>query len=196
MDKIRIVIDCDGVILNSDLCMAWEYNSRMFEHPEFVEADGNDIYYYDATMQLPLYSKKDIMNIFESDFFWENVTIKDDCIKSIKKLCDDDRFDVCIWSYGSNVNAYKKRKFLYKHLGFVDDIIISNGRVVKKQEVCDGAILIDDLDKNLTNDKAFNICFADKGEKDFNKHFEGIKVNSWNDCMDTIEFIWETTRFI
>lgn len=196
MDKIRILLDVDNTIISTDLAIADHYNNFMHNHKNFKIANGEEIYYYDGRTQLPLYSREKFMSIFESDFFWNNVQVKENAKSVIEKLCNDERFDVCLWSYGSLKNLSKKSNFINKHFGKlveekILDVILSNNVNVEKHEICDKGIIVDDHHDNLVNKNAYNICFADFGNKDWNKNHDGMFVTNWLDLYELINSIYE-----
>ena len=98
----------DGVIANSDVAIADYYNEYFHAEEGFIPADGTKIKEWNAKDQCTLMTGKDIGKLFDSDFFWHNVTIKEGCVDSIEKLCADDRFEVVILSVGQNINKSKK----------------------------------------------------------------------------------------
>lgn len=184
MNKMRIVIDVDGVILDTEETMANFYNSEMKDKEGFKPIKGSDIYYYDANGCMPEYTNKDILRIFDSDFFWHNIGIKYGCVEAIDELCEDDRFEVVIWSYGTCTNRIRKLLYLTHMFPKVDDIVLSRGSSVMKSEICNDAILIDDLQDNLNNPKAFNVCFTSGIERDYNKDFKGFKAKDWTEVKE------------
>jgi len=167
--------------------MADHYNNFMFEHDEFVPADGENIYYYDARDEMPLYNQDDVEKIFDSEFFFDNVTIKEGAVDVLTKLKKDNRFNIILWSYGSEQNIARKSLYVKKKLdGLYDDYLFSSGSIVKKSSMFENHLIIDDHQNNLKNKRAFNICFADRGDRDFNIQFNGVKVESWEEVYRVI----------
>ena len=193
MKKLRVVIDVDGTLINTDDALAKYYNHVFSNHPDFVPADGMKIYYYNCDIQMPLLKGiPSLLKIFDTDFFWNVVELKEGAVEYVRKLVEDERFEVVIWSYGSNSNHLKKRAFLMKHFPFVKDIILSNGKLVNKSEVATGGVIIDDHPKNLKNPKAFNILFMDRGIRNYNKDFKGIHACDWEDAYQAVVgyYVW------
>jgi len=184
-NKIRVYIDADGVILNSDIAMADYYNEYFHDKEGFIPADGTKIKKWNAKDECPLMTGKDIGKLFNSDFFWHNVTIKEGCIESIEKLCNDDRFEVIILSVGQNINKSKKAKFIEKHLPFVKEVMLISGNIFDKNEITDKSIVIDDYEDNLMNPNAYKILFYDRGKRDFNqKCDEDYRATNWDEAYD------------
>jgi len=185
MNKLRLFIDFDGTIANSDIGMG-DYYNEYFHHLEgFVPADGTKIKEWNAKDQCPLMSGKDIGKLFNSDFFWHNLTIKEGCIEVIEKLCADERFEVIILSVGQNINKSKKAKFIEKHFPMVKEVMLISGNIFNKNEITDKSIVIDDHEDNLMNLNAYKILFYDRGERDFNqKCNEDYRATNWEEVYD------------
>ena len=198
--KMNIVIDVDNVILDSDIAICDYYNNEMFNHKDFVPADGEKIYYYNATRcQMPLFTSKQLVDSFETDFFWDNVMIKPGCIEVIERLCNDVRYNVMGWSYGTMGNLIKKLKFLNVPFGHLVEskkleIIVSTHNTdepTEKYIAAENGMLLDDLQYNLQSNKTNNVLMFDRGIRDFNKDFDGLKVTSWNDVEFIANYIYE-----
>lgn len=199
--KMDVILDMDGTIINSDEAICAYYNNEMHTHPDFVPANSDLIYFYSMKHQCPLWSLEERISAFATDFFWENVTIKENAYDVITRLCNDDRYNVKLWSYGTLKNMAKKSKWLLKDetiSALVEEgkleVLLSTHNTDKptdKGVICDFGVLLDDHEGNLTNGKAYNIIMADKGTRDFNRHFTGDRVQSWINFEYRVNEIYE-----
>jgi len=198
--KMDVYIDYDDCVVNSSSMIAAYYNNKYKDHPVFSPAIGSDIYYYDGRKQMPLADKKDILDVFNSDFFFENCKFMPYAEIVINNLNNYGLFNLHIISIGTKENIAKKRKWIKENLPFIED---ENIILIERADCAMGKseylpkhsnfIIIDDHEENLENNSMFRILFTPFGERDYNKHFEGIRLNNWLDfelyCLSCYSYI-------
>ena len=182
-NKLRIYVDFDGTIANTDICMAEYYNNHFNHLYGYIPACGKKITTWNAKNEMPLMTGKQIGELFDSDFFWDNVTIKEGCVEYLEKINNMKNLEVCILSVGSNINKSKKAKFIERNLPFIDEVMLISGKHFDKNEITSGAIILDDHQKNLQNPKADNCLMYDRGLREFNQncHKNTKKMHNWKD---------------
>ena len=186
--KMDVYLDFDDSIVNSSSMIAAYYNNKYKSHPDFKPAIGSKIYYYDGRNQMPLANKQDILDVFNSDFFFENCEFIPYAYNVIEKLNNSNKFNLHIVSIGTKENITKKRRWINENIPFIknDNIILierADCAMGKSQYLPKHSeyIIIDDHEENLKNNSKFKILFTPFGERDYNKNFEGIRLNNWLD---------------
>lgn len=201
--KMKVYLDVDSTVIKTTDYIAKYYNNKYHKHPDFKEAIGSQIYYFNAHQECPLLTLEDVEDLFSSRKFFEEVEIYEDCIDTLLKLEKTDRFIFKFISIGTTKNIANKVLFLEKYFPFVKqgEMLVknfgSNVRMGKDKFVVDG-LLIDDHDRNLNNSAMYEIMFKGDGEKDWNKDFKlGTNkaiVSNWNDMEYIVEEFYEDWR--
>lgn len=174
---MRIFVDVDGTVLDTTGALADYYNEHYHTEEGFIEADGDLIEVWDAHDQMPLMNGA-IEHIFESDFFWDNVRIKEGAVDIIRGWVEDGE-EVYFLSIGSSTNIAKKTEFLKKHFPFVHRhiMLVQNKFMKMDKSIVDmaGAMIIDDHVSNLlTCNAEYKVLFKDLGDKEWNKIPRGV----------------------
>jgi len=185
-NKLSVYLDLDGTILNTDVCMSEWYNLKFRNHPDFKVAIPEKIYFWDAKIQMPLMTQQDWYDLFASNFFFENVTIKKNCKEVIKRMYDSKNFEIFFCSIGNKDNVRKKHKWLKENFPFINEdhyILIEreNCEMGKNKYIPKDALLLDDNIENLSSLAKYNVLFKDCGEKFYNRLFDGTIVDNWLD---------------
>jgi len=166
----------DGVIVDTVKAMCKTYNKRFKNHKDFVEAKPENVKGWDGGNQFPLFKDGAIDKMFGESDFWKHLTFIDGHVKSkLKELSE--LFDITIVSYGYARNMSKKALWIEKNLPFIKDVVLMNGKYLKKQmfmpmnEVNNENINII-IDDNVSNfnigSEDLNIIFAKYGKNGYN----------------------------
>lgn len=204
--QLKVYVDVDNTIIKSSNAMARWYNKRYKNHPDFKKANGRNVYYFNATNEMPLLKMKDIEELFSCKSFWEEIEIYENCIETLKKLTDTGKYIFTFCSIGTSKNIANKTLFLEDKFPFVKqhEMLVKNfgaeTRMGKDKFVQDG-LLIDDHQENLNGSAMYEILFMGEGIKNWNKDWsdnfnkkgktivKGICSN-WKDMYYMIEEIY------
>jgi len=190
MYKRVVIVDFDSTLANSTGSMVKVYKHMCSDMEGYKYIDGDDIYTWDGKKEFPLLSKEKFLSMFEHDIFWDTLELKEDAVEVMRNLNNDDRLHVQIMTVGSPKNIQRKIDFIEKHFGFIEDKVYLCGRFNgQKNPYTNDAIILDDHQGNLQNPNAINVLFKDVGEKEFNRDFNGIYVESLKEFE---EFVFGT----
>ena len=174
--SVKVYLDVDGTVVDSADAMAKWYNKTYGGN-----AVGKDIYEWNAKDQCPELTVEDIHTLFESDYFFNELTPIKDAQDILERMSKFYGYDFYFCSIGTPNNIKKKVKYLKQHFPFIDKyVMIERENVVmgKDKYVCDG-VLIDDNQDNLNGSAKYDILFKPFGEKQWNKDFRGIVTTKW-----------------
>jgi hypothetical protein len=189
-NKLHLIYDADDTLLNSNLA------SRKMYANEFNCVIPDEITVWDGGKSLSLAPLGWLEKAFNSSEIWQYMTVKNNVFETLDKIQSLGYFDdMKICSIGKKRNIHYKSDFidtsgLSKY--FKDCIFLttySDDVVMKKDFLNYNTILCDDHQKNLTSIR-YPILFCEGKFKEWNKGYEGIIVDGWNDGMiDTLEAI-------
>lgn len=186
MNKIKLIIDCDGVVLNTLQAMCDFYNCIYDEN-----VIPSDIKTWDAKEVFVDYTTEQVEGIFKDPLFWNYAKPYDNVINMFKKLHNSDKFDMIFCSIGSSENLAYKTMWLKEYFPFIGKQILlakNNGCYPDKTDVnMKNAIFIDDSQFNLfTSNAKYKVLCAFDGDKEWNKDW-----NLDDFRADTVDELYE-----
>ncbi|NFF75958.1 hypothetical protein FCV38_02895 [Clostridium sporogenes] len=187
MSKQKLILDFDGVIVNSIKSYCKTYNNKYKNHPKFKQADYTKLQRWDCQDECPLEKQAEV--IFSSKDFFNNLEFMPNAKEIIEKLSKE--YDIIICSIGTPENISHKALWIKENLPCIKDtILISNqGCFMDKSMVnMKQCIFIDDNANNLNSSNAdIKICFGK--EYPYNKNWNGLKVQDWGELYKLIHQI-------
>lgn len=196
MSKPTLFLDFDETTADSIKAFCTVYNNKYSQHEGFVQANHNEVYQYNFKDQCPLLDGADaIHDIFDSKDFFDNLTLKDNCLDTLLK--HKINFNHCIVTIGTPKNLSRKVLWIEENLPFIKNIIlISNGDNKMDKSLIDmfsgksPSIFLDDHHDNLKSSNAnIKICMASYGEREWNNKWE-YKVENWKQ-IDKVLDVYE-----
>lgn len=177
-NKLRVLLDVDGLILNT-LQVMCDYYNKFYGYKINNIVIPDTIKTWNATESLIGYTSDDIEELFKTDFFWEEVEQYDGIYKVLEELHETELFDFSFCSIGSSFNIANKTKYLYKHFPFIKNqiMIVKNGGASAGKQMVDmsDAVMVDDNMHNLTHAR-YTILAKFDGDKEWNKGWNGSIV--------------------
>lgn len=202
-NKPTLFLDFDETLTNTMRAFCDTYNDKYTRHDGFKPADHNKVYEYNFKDQCPLLEDAQaVHDIFDSKEFFDNLTLKDNCINVLLK--HQANFNYCIVTIGTPKNLSYKVLWIEKNLPFIKDIIlISNGDNKMDKSLIDmygyplPNLFLDDHHGNLFSSNAnLKFCFASYGEREWNKKW-GHRLGDWKQVdkfLDIYEEEYLTTE--
>ena len=120
MQKRNLFIDVDDVVLNSSKAVIDIFNKKFNLSPEKSFEDISEWSYKSICEDI---TKKDIIEAFESDEFWDSVTINEYFKNLINNKVIEKYCKICFSTRGTEKNLEKKRIMLTK---FMEDNALKN----------------------------------------------------------------------
>lgn len=120
MQKRNLFIDVDDVVLNSSKAAINIFNKKFNLNPEKSFKDISEWSYKSICEDI---TKKDIVEAFESDEFWDSVTINEYFKNLINNKVIEKYCKICFSTRGTEKNLEKKRIMLTK---FMEDNALKN----------------------------------------------------------------------
>lgn len=189
MNKIPFFIDGDETVLDSIPAVTQVANERYN-----TNVDYKDLKQYDFKDIFPMLKKGELMEIFESDRFWEIVKIKEGCLDVLNKKENADRYKYVLTTLGTPKNLYKKSLYFSKNLPIITTkySIENDGSEPNKQfmNMKNGIFLDDHIDNLLSSNATYKICFKEKIYP-WNQGWNGSSVSNWKDVESYMNDIWE-----
>lgn len=113
MQKRNLFIDVDDVVLNSSKAAINIFNKKFNLNPEKSFKDISEWSYKSICEDI---TKKDIIEAFESDEFWDSVTINEYFKNLINNKVIEKYCKICFSTRGTEKNLEKKRIMLTKFM--------------------------------------------------------------------------------
>ena len=189
--KINLYVDFDSTMVNSTKKMVEILNAKFGTNHNW-----EDIKQYDAKDLFPDCTRQDMLDVFASESFFEDLEIFDDCISTIQKY--EDRFNIYIPTIGTSKNLFYKQKWCENNLPFAYKFIGIEKEGVGKDSIdMSNSILIDDHVDNLrTSNAAIKILYKNFMDTEWNEVDLKLKTDinfwvteEWGDIVDTLKFI-------
>lgn len=192
MKKV-MYLDFDSTIANSEQAFCDVYNDWYKSYEGFSPSKGEDVIDWSFKYSCPLIHKyhedyrAEVMNIFGSKEFFDNLRMYDDALEVMMKL--QNGYDLVICTSASPKNASRKVLWIEEHLPFIDEVIIlinhskngvGKGRVHMIEE---NSIFIDDHPENLWSTRASEKVLFKYKETNYNKGWNGDEVGSWKEIQ-------------
>jgi 5'(3')-deoxyribonucleotidase len=192
---MKIFIDIDGVLWNTEKTMVELYNKR-YDH----DGDWRNVKEWNFSPAIPKGTSNDIINsLFASDDIYSGNNTFNGALEYIKKLNDEHK-NVYFCTVGKNINNSKKLEMLKRLIPEVKVITISFPGEVKADKSMinmEGAVFIDDHSKNLKGANAkYKILFEPHTERNWNKGWDGLKLRSWRDVYMFINAIHQIEEIV
>lgn len=203
-----LVFDVDDVILNTGETIVEIINSKYDLNPK-LSVDGikdwNFTYFKREIKKqkgIELFTI-DFLNIFESEEFWNKVTIKQSFLDILYEPAIRDDFMVSFVSTGTKRNLELKEKYLFEHLNmrdvrFVGIPVNSEKPCFAKKDINDyislrGGIQVDDNYECLDSNAKLKILLKNNKDTSYNQVVDIREdlyvVNDLNDLKDILLFI-------
>lgn len=167
MSKIKLFVDIDNTIINTNKAFCEVYNSLYRFHPDFKKADYTKVTNYSFSCECPLVSNP--LELFEEELFFDVCEfINDNTYEVLKEL--NQKYKIIVLSIGTPKNLANKAYWLEEKLPFINDyILINNSNCIMDKSIvnAEDSIIIDDMPSNLrTSNAETKILFG--------------KIFSWN----------------
>lgn len=197
MSKLKLYLDCDDTITNSSetvvkiICKRYGLDKTIKDLKDFEYKS----IYKDITTE-------EVVDIYESDEFWELVDLKDD-FKRVKDQLKE-LFDINIVTCGTEINFGKKKKFIDKHLEMpmIGVSIYKEKRFDKSEVDMLGGIQIDDNHKCLQTNASIKVLLKDFRINNLHKEFveageeNMYVVRDWFELLELLKFFNTHREFI
>lgn len=108
-NKLKIYIDCDDTITESSKTVIDILNKR-YDLSKTIDDLGD----WEYKTIVPGISSEEVCRIFNSEEFWDNITVKENFLTTYEKI--KDTFDFVVVSMCEKENRYFKEKFLKRTL--------------------------------------------------------------------------------
>lgn len=182
MEKVKLFVDFDGTIANSNKAICDLYNKYYDKHSQFVKADYTKVMDWDFKDVCPLMQKDDMMEYFSSEELFSISEPNADAIEMLEEL--KNYFQVIIVTIGTQRNIHFKSMLIEDWLPDTETIYIYNGdncHVDKSIINMDEGLLIDDNVNNLdTSNASIKIIFGK--ETNFNIG-DYMRMENWKDLF-------------
>lgn len=198
--KLKIYFDADDVLLQSTSTVLEILNKKYNN----LNASLEDVLNWNYTDICPWLTEKEVLDIYESPEFWDNVQINPSAIELVKNMSR--KAELVIVSKGTKENLRSKEIFFQNMLPecrFIGLRFGSSGQNFSKSCVDMGgdnclSIQIDDRTDCLNGTNAtLKILLKNGMEKPWNKYCGGepnlYVANNWDDVKAIIEF-YEANR--
>jgi len=180
LNKTKLFLDVDGVIIDSIKAYCSTYNEIYKNHSKFTPAIWYECKKWDLKDVAPLV--KSCNEIFSSPLFFKyaefiNINTKE----VIEELCNKYRIIIC--SIGTPENIAQKSLWLKENLPHIKEYIflVNDGCKMDKSFIdMSSSIFIDDVVSNLDSSNAdYKIVFGD--EYEWNKTNKYLRCYNWTD---------------
>lgn len=177
--KKKLILDFDGVIVNTIKAICDLYELKYKTHPNYKPPRWWEVNQWNFSDECPLLFESDLNDLFNSKDFFSIVEFMPWADEYIKELSDSYNISVC--SIGSANNLKLKKKWLNENLSCVKEFIGIDLKYKDKSHIdMSGCIFVDDCATNLNTSNADKkICFGDVYE--WNKDWNGIRTYNWSD---------------
>lgn len=180
MNKTKLFVDVDGVIIDSIKAYCSSYNELYKDHPEFKPALWYECEEWDFKDVAPLVNNCN--EIFSSPLFFKYAEfINNNTKEVIEELCN--KYIVTVCTIGTHDNIALKSLWLKDNLPCVKNHIFIVNDGCKMDKSCidmSNSIFIDDVVSNLDSSNAtYKIIFGD--EYKWNKTDRYLRCFNWTD---------------
>ena len=200
MNKINIVLDLDSTSWDTIQVACDWYTEKYFKHPEFVQPIPENVFKWNFEDEMPLMTKNDVNEMFQSQFFFDNVKWFDNAVDIINKLHEDERFNVSFCSIGSFKNVSKKTKHVGKTFPTINQTMLVKQdlnnmckKIVNMNYDNIPTIFVDDSKSNLDGSNAkYKILYTQFGDnkREWNLGWDSMFTTNWNDLYELVNSIY------
>lgn len=186
MDKEKIYVDADDVILNtSEVIIEFLNNLYNINPPKNINDLKDWKYksiYRDVDMNI-------VNHYWETDDFFKKVEINKTFLNFYQE--SKDIYEWIIFTQGTKINLEKKQQYFSKYLPDIKFIGVDVCQNKNQFDLSDG-IQIDDNYKNLLSNSYFKILVKNFHDTDYNEVLENHTnlyiVNDWNEIGEILKF--------
>ena len=186
MNKIKLFLDMDSVIIDSVTAYTDVYNELYINEKDFIPADPSKNKYWNFNEVCPL--EKNPMKIFSHPLFFKFVEFMPDAEDVIKKLCV--KYQVIICSLGCYDNISRKAQWIKYNMPYINDAILLTNQGIKMDKGIvnmgyKGSIFIDDVKSNLdSSNSERKICFGQRFS--WNSEWTGEWCVDWSEVGERL----------
>lgn len=183
---MKIAIDIDNVITNTTECVLQYINERL---P--INLKMEDIKEYWMEKAIPEQFQWIAPMAFDDKAMWKRVRLIDGAAEVIEKLYKDGH-EIYFATATTAENFRKKVGFLTRSFPFLPkDYVRMHAISIKKKQLLDVDVLIDDYSRNLEGPKRYNsICYDYPWNQDFvDDRLRNFRIHNWNEIYDVINNI-------
>lgn len=184
----KIVIDIDQTTLNSVMRFLDIYNYKYGR-----SSNWKDVRSWNFKETCEFDNISEVEEIFNDEWFYHKDHIKfiEDSIESINKLKDIPDTTLMFCTIGGGINNMGKIKLMSEVFPDIQIVTITQNKPVMNKSILGlrkRDWLVDDHSKNLYSVRCENkLLFQHNGiEMNYNKGWEGLRVNNWNDVYEKI----------
>ena len=180
MTKKKLILDFDGVIVNTIEAIARMYNYHYEGEEGFVPARWWEVNSWNFTDECPLMDEPTLCGFFDSKELFEYLEFMNWADEFIWKLADF--YDISVCSTGTPENLQMKKTWIKKYIPCVKEFVGVNLNDYSDKAHVDmsGCIFVDDNESNLfTSNASEKICFGDLYT--WNENWTGRRVFNWAD---------------
>lgn len=192
--KIPLFLDFDDTIANSSEIIIKILNKKYNINPPKTLNNLKDYGYRSIVRGL---SNQDVINLFESDDFWNQVQLNEDFLDFAQAT---DKYDLCFVTYGTKTNLEKKREYLSNHFLIPFDWCGIDMSESKAKVYMHKGIQIDNVFQNLVNtDASLKILIKNDMDVSWNKQTDILDnlyiVNNWKEILEILDFASANKEF-
>jgi len=186
MDKQKLFLDMDSVIIDSVSAYCNTYNEIHRFSKGFIPADPTKNKYWDFHEVCPL--EKHPVNIFGHPMFFKLVKFMPDAENIIKKLCEKHQVIIC--SLGTYHNISQKALWIKYNMPYINDAILLTNQGIKMDKNIvnmgyDGSVFIDDVKSNLDSSNSNKkILFGKRFS--WNEEWDGEWCKDWSEVGERL----------
>lgn len=186
MDKAKLYLDFDSVIVDSVSSYTSTYNEIFRFTPDFIPADPLKNKHWDFHKVCPLVESP--LYIFSHPLFFKLLKFMTDAEETIKEL--QNKYQVIIVSIGCYDNISLKAQWIKNNMPYIQDAILLTNQGIKMdkgivQMGYKGSVFIDDVKSNLDSSNAERkILYGKKFE--WNKEWMGEYCADWGEVKEKL----------
>lgn len=196
-NKLNIYVDCDDTILHSSEVVIDILNKR---HNTTKSIDNLKDWNYRSI--IPTITQDEILEIYCSDEFWDNVRVNEEFLEVYDKLKDEVNWVVV--SKGNYANLLKKQAYLEKHLKGINfyGLLIDGVNDFNKSciDMSDGIQIDDNIDCLLSTNSPFKVIIRNNRSVYWNKvpsHVDNLyAVDNWKQLDSVLGFVLKNKDFV
>lgn len=168
----HIYLDFDEVASESIDAVLIQLNDRF--HTAYKMSD---IHKWDFSDCFPSIHGSDILEIFDSKKFFDDLKWKDGAIEFIEKYKDI----ITIPTKGNKMNLYLKEIYIRSYFKDIDFIGLDGTNADKSMvRMGEGSLHIDDNESNLYSTNAqYKILFENVPNAEWNMNWDGMRMRGW-----------------
>ena len=196
-DKINIYVDCDDTILHSSETVIDILNKRYRTNKTI-----NDLKDWNYRSIVSTITQDEILDIYCSDEFWDNVKNNEKFLAVYNKL--KDKVNWVVVSKGNYANLLKKQEYLDKHFDniYFYGLLINGANDFNKSyiDMSDGIQIDDNINCLLSTNSSLKIIIRNYRDVYWNRipaHVDNLySVDDWKQIDSILDFMLENREFV